>query len=263
MTDYEKAERSYFPIITDQIGNMAALLQTVTYLGPFRDAPQRSYRFPGGLPQNVGRFGATAPDLLAADAKRRGGAVLKAVAAWYHKNLGGWRLDVDMGSSGDTFSLVLRPPKGLPAAAVNLTDVGAGLSQVLPVVTQRLFEQVTGKRGSLEIIEQPELHLHPRAHGSLADLYITAVEVPGTRFLIETHSENFLLRVRRRIAEGTLAAEKVRIYWVDDNHGEGSRITPIEVLSDGEVSTWPPGIFSEDFEELKAIRAAQRNKGRA
>jgi hypothetical protein len=262
MTDDEIGNVALFKLISSQISDAASLLQMVTYLGPFRQAPSRSYRFPGGLPQNVGRSGATAPDLLAADAKRRGGAVLKAVTAWYRENLGDWLLDVDMGSTGDKFSLVLRRP-GAPSVAINITDVGTGLSQVLPVVTQRLFEQVTGKRGSLEIIEQPELHLHPYAHGSLADLYISAVSLPGTRFLIETHSENFLLRLRRRVAEGTLAPEKVRIYWVDDSQGEGSRIVPIEVLRDGEVSTWPKGVFSEDFEELKAIRAAQRPKGGA
>jgi len=168
---------------------------------------------------------------------------------------------------GNTFSLVLRRPDQR-TVAINLVDAGTGLSQVLPVVTQRLFEQVTGKRGALEIVEQPELHLHPGAHGSVADLYIAAAQAPGARFLIETHSENFLLRVRRRIAERArapehlrLSPEQVRIYWVDDGAGKGSRLVPIEVFPDGEVSTWPKGVFSEDFAELKAIRAAQREAG--
>ncbi len=238
----------------------ARFLQNTIYLGPFRETSQRSYRFPGGVLRDVGRSGATAPALLAADVRRHGGSVLKVVAEWYREHLGGWLLDVDLDSSGTTFSLVLRKPDE-PSVAVNLVDVGTGLSQVLPVIAQRLFEQVTGKRGSLEIVEHPELHLHPGAHGSLADLYIGALGIPGTRFLIETHSENFLLRIRRRIAEKTLMPEQVRIYWVDDTEGPGSRIVAIDVLPDGEVSTWPKGVFSEDFDELKAIREAQRRAG--
>lgn len=186
--------------------------------------------------------------------------MLKAIAEWYREHLGGWILDVDLDTNGTTFSLVLRKPD-MPSVGINLVDVGTGLSQVLPVIAQRLFEQITGKQGSLEIVEHPELHLHPGAHGSLADLYIGALEVPGTRFIIETHSENFLLRIHRRIAEKTLLPEQVRIYWVDDSQGNGSRIVPIDVLPDGEVSTWPKGVFSEDFDELKAIRAAQRRAG--
>jgi hypothetical protein len=247
-------------LIWENLEEPAGFLQSTIYLGPFREASQRSYRFPGGLPQNVGRSGATAPALLAADARRHGGTVLKAVAEWYREHLGGWILDVDLDANGTTFSLVLRK-QDEPSVGINLVDMGTGLSQVLPVIAQRLFEQVTGKHGSLEIVEHPELHLHPGAHGSLADLYIGALQVPGTRFIIETHSENFLLRIRRRIAEKTLTPQQVRIYWVDDSQGNGSRITPIDVLPDGEVSTWPKGVFSEDFDELKAIRAAQRTAG--
>jgi hypothetical protein len=250
----------YGGAIAECLQDPAWFLQNIIYLGPFREASQRSYRFPGGLPQNVGRSGATAPALLAADVRRHGGTVLKAIAEWYREHLGGWILDVDLDTNGTTFSLVLRKPDA-PSVGINLVDVGTGLSQVLPVIAQRLFEQVTGKHGSLEIVEHPELHLHPGAHGSLADLYIGALEVPGTRFIIETHSENFLLRIRRRIAEKTLLPEQVRIYWVDDSQGNGSRIVPIDVLPDGEVSTWPKGVFSEDFDELKAIRAAQRRAG--
>lgn len=236
--------------------SIATLLDGIRYLGPFREAPQRAYRYPGGLPETVGRSGANAPALLGADALRRGGTVLEAVSAWYRDKLGGWPLGVER--QGETFSLVLRSPDE-PTVMVNLADVGTGLSQVLPIVVQRLFESITGKGHGLEIVEQPELHLHPGAHGDLADLYIEAARQGASRFLIETHSENFLLRVRRRVAEGALDPDLVRIYWIDDEQQPGSsRVVPIDVLRTGDVSYWPRRVFSEDFEELKAIRSAQR-----
>lgn len=235
--------------------HMRTALARVGYLGPFREAPQRLYRFPGGNPESVGRGGVSAPALLAADYLRRRGMVLQRVSEWYQQHLGGWPLSI--ARQGDSFSVVLRNPAN-PAIEVNLADVGTGLSQVLPLVVQRQFEVVTGKAGGIEIVEQPELHLHPGAHGDLADLYIDAAKQQGARFIIETHSENFVLRVRRRIAEKKLDPDRVSLYWVDDAPQGGSELKRIEILPTGDVSDWPRGVFSEDFEEAKAIRAAQR-----
>ncbi len=169
------------------------------------------------------------------------------------RHLVGW--DVGVSSRNETFSLVLRQHED-PAVEVNLVDCGTGLVQVLPIVVQRCFEAVNGTSGGLEIVEQPELHLHPAACGDVADLYIDATKETGTRFIIETHSETFLLRIRRRIAEGKLDPSHVVIYWISETPGSGSRIETIRVNQNGEMDNWPQGVFSEDFEELKAIRRA-------
>ena len=99
---------------------------------------------------------------------------------------------------------------------VNLADFGFGTSQVLPVLLQSLL----AKPGSVVIIEQPELYLHPNAQAHLADLFAAAIytisyegpepraELSGVRFLIETHSEHLFLRLRRRIAETTSRRDK-------------------------------------------------------
>lgn len=247
-------EQSIFDKLLKVLPEVRTALTRLGYLGPFRIPPKRQYRYPGGMPQNVGVSGAEAPSLLGADSLRKGGIVVRAVGEWYRKHLGGWLLDVSR--QGTAFSLVLRSPDD-PTVEVNLVDVGTGLSQVLPLVVQRHFDALTGEGVGLEVVEQPELHLHPGAHGDLADLYIQAAARPGSRFLIETHSENFILRIRRRIAEGKLDAGRVALYWVDDTPRPGSQLKPITLLPSGEVSTWPRGVFSEDFEEVRAIRTAQ------
>jgi hypothetical protein len=230
-------------------------LKPVSYLGAFREPPKRTYLFPGGLPQSVGASGVTAAALLGADYLRRRGVVLDAVGRWASENLGGWPLAVTR--QGDSFALVLRDPED-PAVEVNVTDAGTGVTQVLPLVVQRVFEEVTGRRSALEIVEQPELHLHPAAQVSLADLYVRAVkEHQRPRFIIETHSENLLLRVRRHVAEGTLDPEKVIVYWVNDLERDGTRLEPIFIYRNGDVSSWPTGVFAEDFVEVAAIRKAQ------
>ncbi|MCP4107996.1 MAG: AAA family ATPase [Desulfobacteraceae bacterium] len=154
--------------------------------------------------------------------------------------------------------MVLRNPEN-PSVEVNIADVGTGIAQVLPIIVQRQFEGGTGSENSLEIVEQPELHLHPGAHGDLADLYVDAVKHTGTNFIIETHSENFILRIRRRIAEGKLDSEKAIIYWINDELGSIRSVQPINIKPDGNVDFWPASVFAEDFEEVRAIRRAQQD----
>jgi len=235
--------------------SMSRAFDGMGYLGPFREAPHRQYRFPGGLPESVGISGREAPALLGADFIRKGGLVLGQVGEWFKQYLGGWPLSISR--VGDSFSLVLVSPDKANVE-INLSDVGTGLSQVLPLVVQRVFDEMTGKGGGIEIVEQPELHLHPAAHGPLADLYIAASAHPSACLIVETHSENFVLRLRRRIAEG-LDPARVKLYWVNDSVRPGSRIEEIVIHPNGDVSNWPSSVFSEDFEEVKAIRQAQRS----
>lgn len=228
----------------------------IVYLGPFRERPKRFYRFPGGTPQAVGFAGEQVPALLGDDFLRARSGLITKVGEWFARCLGGWTLDLE--KQGDMFSLLLHHPH--EDLQINLADVGigTGIGQVLPIVVQRYQAAQTDK---LQIVEQPERHLHPAAHGDVADLYIDAVMQSNPQFLIETHSENFVLRIRRRIAEGRLKPEDVIIYWVDDQVPAGEkRLKPIHIDEQGNVDTWPEGVFSEDFSEVRAIRNAQRGK---
>lgn len=230
-------------------------LGSVVYLGPFRDAPPREMRLPESSVRDVGLRGGQAARALASDWLRAGASVLRRVGDFYREHLGGWQLDLER--QGQSFSVVLHPPND-PTVAVNLLDAGVGLSQVLPVVVQHELDRVLGRAGGLDIVEQPELHLHPGVHGDLADLYIDAVGRDTTRFLIETHSENFILRIRRRIAEGTLPPDAVAIYWVNDAAEASPRVQRINIDAQGGIDFWPRGVFAEDLDEVRAIRAAQR-----
>ncbi len=240
------------------IGQLRNWLRSVHYLGPFRSQPQRLYRYPQSGLDYVGHSGKRAADLLASDATRNKRAVLDEVSKWYSSHLGGWDLDLEA-SGGDGFSLVLVKPGG-NGVRVNLMDVGTGIAQVLPMVVQRYFEAKHGLPCGLEIVEQPELHLHPQAHGDLADLYITAVKNTSAKFIIETHSEVFLLRIRQRIASGELDPSKVVFYWTTNAASEPSPIVRIDVDARGEVDKWPTDVFADAYKEVMAIRRAQREK---
>jgi len=132
-------------------------------------------------------------------------------------------------------------------------DVGIGISQVVPVVATALL----GERRLLAI-EQPELHIHPRLQAEIADLFVESVAKQQHRFLIETHSEHFILRLQRRIRETSknttqevrqLRSEDVVVYYVNQEDG-GTRVRRIEIDKNGEfIQPWPDDFFEIDFYE--------------
>ena len=129
------------------------------------------------------------------------------------------------------------------------------MTQALPIVVSAFIED---KKEVLTILEQPELHLHPAAHGNLAELLALSSKSSNKNFLIETHSQNFILRLRRLVAEGTIDKNNLAIYFVDyDNKNNTSELKQIDVNRDGSVSFWPKNIFSETLDETLAIRNAQ------
>lgn len=226
---------------------------TVRYLGPFRDRPARRHRLPARMPTDVGVGGERIASILADDMARRQGRLMRQVNQGLADNLPGWRIDVV--ERGGLYSVMLTS-RDDDTLRVNLADSGTGVAQALPIFVQRALDALSPPRGPvLEIVEQPELHLHPAAHGALADLYLNATRYTGVRFLIETHSETLLLRLRRRIAEG-LDPRTVAIYFVEHTDG-AARAQRIGIDADGDLDYWPPGVFSEDYEETQALAVAQ------
>jgi predicted ATPase len=209
------------------------------------------------MPAEVGASGEFAAGILASDSARQGGQLLAQINRELSANLPGWRLEVAERGGMHTIFLTSQHDETL---RVNLADTGTGVAQVLPVFVQRAVDILTPpRRPVLEIIEQPELHLHPAAHAALADLYLAAADTGASRFLIETHSETFLLRLRRRIAEGR-GPGTVAVYFID--HTGGTATTrPIMIDERGGLDYWPTGVFSEDYDETRAIAVAQLERG--
>jgi hypothetical protein len=229
----------------------------IRYVGPFRERPQRFYRLPARSPESVGTVGEDAPHILADDVSRGDGQLLRSIDGFLSREVPGWRVDIDL--SRNLYSIVLTSTEDA-RVQVNLADTGTGIAQVLPILVQRALDQARPPQDDvLEIIEQPELHLHPAAHAALADLYLGGLSAGRCRFLIETHSETFVLRLRRRIAEGSLNPNDLALYFVD-RAGVSAQVRRLHVDELGNVEDWPAGIFSEDYQEVRALTRAQRNR---
>ena len=132
----------------------------------------------------------------------------------------------------------------------DITDVGFGISQVLPIIVQGFFT----KTNTMTIIEQPEVHLHPKMQADLADLFIDMAlprNKKGEReynksLLIETHSEYILKRIRRRIAEKAIEANDVSIYYIHHSEDNTSEIQKIDISQSG-VFEWPEEFYGGEL----------------
>jgi hypothetical protein len=231
-------------------------LGAIRHLGPFRTRPTRLGRLAARAPVQD-EFGSRTAEILIHDHVRRDGRLTEKINEYLDSHLPGWELEVI--PRYDAYSVGLKSTKtrGLWIPA---TDSGTGVAQVLPILVQRAQDELLARKGDvLEIVEEPELHMHPSAQAALADLYIDAIDKIRVRFLIETHSETFLLRLRRRVAEKRLHADHLALYHVDSD-GEASTVRRINVDELGNVDYWPDGIFSENFEEVRALAEAQEEQ---
>jgi hypothetical protein len=264
-------------------------LNTMTYIGPLREIPIRSFRPRLSPDESRWAQGLAAWDLLYTDTS---GVLLNEVNSWLsgdERLRTGYRLEKfqfkevpvpsrfhqlfdrgldedDLGELQELYAtlggrseIALRDfAKGIIVAP---GDVGVGISQMIPVIVACVRNQQ-----GLLAIEQPELHVHPAIQVGLADLFIQAVRERESRvgagkgLLVETHSEHIMLRLLRRVREATentlppgaigLSADDVSVIYVEDTD-EGVRFRPVRVDREGEfVDRWPNGFFEERAGEL-------------
>jgi predicted ATPase len=138
---------------------------------------------------------------------------------------------------------------------VNMKHVGFGISQLLPIVVQGLIMKDDG----ILIVEQPEVHLHPKIQSSLYD-FLYSLTLDGKRVIVETHSSHFITRMRRRIAEdeSNEMDDKISLTFI-----EGNVFRTLEMDDYGTILNYYPQDFLEQpAEEMKAIIEAQIRKRR-
>ena len=144
---------------------------------------------------------------------------------------------------------------------VDLPDVGFGVSQVLPVLVQCFY----APPGSIIIMEQPEIHLHPSAQSALADVMIDVInsrengEERGIQLIIETHSEHFLRRLQRRIAEDKVSRDKVSTYFADITKTPAA-LDPLEIDEFGNIRNWPENFFGDEMGDITGQAKAAMKK---
>jgi predicted ATPase len=258
------------PLGTVRTAIIDYLVKRIWYLGPLRDNPKAIYELPP-VPEETdvgtrGEFTAAVLQYHHADIVicPLPGPELRPVELSLGEAVGRWLDHMgliekittrDRGKIGTELALHLPQVE----RTLDLTNVGVGVSQLLPSVVMGLLSSP----GSTLLMEQPELHLHPKVQSILADFLIGLAKT-GRQCIVETHSEYLVNRLRRRIAESTgdSVQKLVQIYFVERVDG-GSTFRPIVTNEYGAIPDWPKGFFDEGPDEAQSIIQAAAKKRQA
>ena len=235
-------------------------LGRVYYLGPLREYPRREYSWAGSDPADMGQRGQYAVDAILAARQRKATistgyhkkrVSLEAYVAMWLQTLGLIHsFSIETIAEGSNLYRVW-VQKSSTSAKVLITDVGFGVSQILPVLVLCFYVP----KGSIILLEQPEIHLHPSVQAGLADVFIDAVKKRNVQIIFESHSEHLLQRLQRRIAEEKILSEQVKPYFCNIENGE-SKLIRLQLGLFGNIANWPKDFFGDRFGEVAATEEA-------
>lgn len=236
------------------------LMDSIYYLGPLREYPRRQYHWGGSSPEDVGQRGERAVDaILAATLRgetrslgyRKWGKPFQGMIAHWLKELGliyDFRLEEIAQKLNLYRAMVETSSSSVPTA---LTDVGFGVSQVLPALVLLYYVP----EGSTVLMEQPEIHLHPAVQSGLADLMLNVAKARKVQIIVESHSEHLMRRLQRRVAEEEASSEHVKLYFVSNDRGV-AQVSDLALNKWGEIENWPDNFFGDEIGEIAAITKA-------
>jgi predicted ATPase len=255
----------YVPLSRSELGNNLPKLLTyltrifevnlsnISYLGPLREEPAPLYGASSERPQDVGKSGGDMPSVLwTGRSEKKQEELRRKTEKWMAEfNISN---KLELHKLGAFFQILLRDYYS--GVKSNLTNVGFGASQLLPVIVAGYYSP----NQCLLILDQPEIHLHPKAQATLGDLLID-ISRENKKILIETHSEHLLMRIQRRIAERKIDAKEVALYYCKQS-SKGTRIKQINISPQGQLDLQlPSGFFDEGYVESKELfeAIAKRN----
>ena len=251
------------------------LWTNIRYIGPLRDEPRRFYTFDQVGKLGIGLKGEYTAHVLSVlrnseipgyfvpvieknkvlEYKEESGKTLMEALNQWLKLMDLPTIDTEM--MKNVFELKVRNSAG----QVSISDTGFGVSQVLPI----LVEAIRMKPGETLILEQPEIHLHPKTQSRLAD-FLICMAMSGKHFVIETHSEYMIKRLCLRIAQDNTdeMGKLVNVQFVEQDRGKGAMLTSVSINPFGSIENWPTGFFDEsDAASIIEAGMMKRMKRRA
>ena len=226
----------------------------VNYIGPFRIPAPHCVVYQGqDNTLTVGYDGRGAYNILL-NSYRLDKELYRKVSEWMGTNLEGQQLDFgNTANSSGVYNLQVAKD----GYKTNMTGVGQGVAQVLPIITQSYIAE----EGSINAIEQPALHLHPACHSCISYRLGQSAKERHCSYVIESHSENLLLGFRHLVVNPDVdfTPDDIVIYFVDrDEEEQVAFLEKITINDNGDLSSWPTGVFSEGFELLREINRMRR-----
>lgn len=245
------------------------MFNAIHYIGPLREAPSRRYVYDEVISE-IGVKGENAAYLLQTgkDTLKEGlfafdnilGRFLPLETCSLYEAVDYWMKYMGINSfNTSTNQEIIRvslSDSNTNSISVNIADVGFGISQVFPIV----LEGIRMEKGATLILEQPEIHLHPKLQMQIAD-FLLAMAVSGRNFIIETHSDHMINRIIRRMVEDEqqLLSNLVQVYFVTPSE-DGAHFESIEINDTKGIVNWPEGFFDQAANEQELIIRAGLKK---
>ena len=220
------------------------------YVGSMRAPPERTYHQTGEARSRVGAEGENWAGLLVLDSSR-GGSGSREIRA----GLNGWLKAAGLASevslnwlSDRHYEVLVRHP--VTGEKENLADVGQANSQIIPVLVGGLRLD----QGDSYMVEEPEIHLHPRAQADLGDFFVD-LHNRGVAQIIETHSEYLLLRIQQHVADGEVDPSNVAFYYVYSDPKTGTKEVKLLTLDEDArfEQSLDGGFFPQRLEEARKL----------
>ena len=219
----------------------------IVYISSFRQEPLRIYRASESVFNDVGTKGDLTATILTQNTE-----VQVKVSEWLIKTFG-YKLDIIKNPDSSFFEVKVRHVE--KTFNENLVDVGSGIAQVLPIITQVYFDLLQNKSRTF-VIEEPEIHLHPNAQVELAELFAKIAKKTKSTFIIETHSEHLIRKFQSIVADvdSGFNSDDILIYQTDLNSSGASEIEKIEITDNGQFSKkWKSGFFDKAYQLSKEL----------
>ncbi|WP_330148205.1 AAA family ATPase [Shewanella oncorhynchi] len=243
--------------------------QRINYIGPLREAPKNYYYSEDNGSSIVGTRGEFTPQFLAKNQNKKNsyyqidneGNFSEKIESNIFKSTKYWVCDffklasdmtLDKDSNGVLYQVNFNQRNS--SSKVSINNVGFGMSQILPIVVQGMALPT----GSILILEQPEIHLHPSVQAKLFDFF-HALQKKGVSTFVETHSDHLITRLRRRVAESEGNLENLlTLIFVEYSESELKTVYNKLQLNDlGNFTYWPEGFFDQYDNDIRAILKAQ------
>lgn len=234
---------------------MTCFYDNCEYVAPFRAEASRYYRSQGLQVDDIDSYGRNLQEFVSSLSKTQ----LEDYNSFLYNLL---KIKISVKSSAGHYSIILNDH----GKYVNMTDVGFGYSQILPILTKLWYAHSKKKLmrfrcfdqdfiNNITLIEQPELHLHPAMQALVADALVDFLNFQKIKenqglqemVIVETHSQTIINRIGRRIREGKLSPNDVNVLLFQKNGLNTDTEIRVALFNEnGQLKNWPFGFFDPD-----------------
>ena len=245
-------EPQLIELLRDGAGSPSRILQSMRVVQPIRGMVRPEYPLGAQISEDISLVAGLSKqeeDLATTLEYSRG--LTEQVSNWIKRITGvGFKTDLVPPQR-------VKPVAVAPAGNVNLVSEGFGTNALIGL----LLQVSRASEGASVLIEEPEIHLHPKAQAELAEVLSEEAKAHGKQMIMATHSEHILSRLLTLVAENKLSRDELAVYSFEKDDDGTCTASEIEVTDGGQVIGGLKGFFDTNLDEMdRYVKALQSNQ---